>query len=339
MLLRLIGETGDLEMKKLLATTALVAATSMPLVAGFTATAALAETQFLQTAEQTDFEASNLIGARLYTSEKDYDGGAIDQASDDWNDVGEINDLLLSKDGQVRAVLVDIGGFLGIGEKTVAVDMSNLKMVQDNDDPDDYFIVLTATKDVLDSAPMFEEGDQAAMSDDKKADDQANMDADTDANAQAAATTDANADDANADVDADAQANADANTDANTDANAQADNNMADGNAAMAPTIKREGYTTVAHKDLSADMVEGARVYDVNEDDIGEVSKLLMTKDGKINAAVVDVGGFLGMGEKPVELKFDRLTIIRNDNGDDVRVYVDTTEDALKEMPDYEERS
>jgi hypothetical protein len=317
MLLYRLMITGDFKMRKLLATTALVAATTMPLVAGITPTAAFADTQFVQTAQKTDFEASNLIGARLYTSETEYDGGAVDAASKDWNDVGEINDLLLSKDGQVRAVLVDIGGFLGIGEKTVAVEMSDLKMVQDNDNPDDYFVVLTATKDVLDSAPMFESHDQAAMKTDDKADEQ---------QASADVQTDATSDAANADAEANANAKADAE-------------DMTAGNAPAAPSIMHDGYKTVAHKDLSADMIQGATVYDVDDNNIGEVSKLIMSEDGKINSAVVDVGGFLGMGEKPVELQFDRLTIIRKDDGNDVRVYVDTTEKALKQMPDYEEGS
>ncbi|WP_322867903.1 PRC-barrel domain-containing protein [Aquicoccus sp. G2-2] len=316
-------------MRKLLATTALVAATTMPLVAGITPTAAFADTQFVQTAQKTDFEASNLIGARLYTSETEYDGGAVDAASKDWNDVGEINDLLLSKDGQVRAVLVDIGGFLGIGEKTVAVEMSDLKMVQDNDNPDDYFVVLTATKDVLDSAPMFESHDQAAMKADDKADEQ---------QANADVQTDATSDAANADAEADATADA-ADAEANANAKADAEDMTAGNNAPAAPSIMHDGYKTVAHKDLSADMIQGATVYDVDDNNIGEVSKLIMSEDGKINAAVVDVGGFLGMGEKPVELQFDRLTIIRKDDGNDVRVYVDATEKALKQMPDYEEGS
>lgn len=42
-------------------------------------------------------------------------------------DIGEITDVLLSEDGKVMAVLVGVGGFLGIGEKDVAVSMSALE--------------------------------------------------------------------------------------------------------------------------------------------------------------------------------------------------------------------
>ncbi len=42
-------------------------------------------------------------------------------------DIGEITDVLVSEDGKVIAVLVGVGGFLGIGEKDVAVSMSALE--------------------------------------------------------------------------------------------------------------------------------------------------------------------------------------------------------------------
>lgn len=41
--------------------------------------------------------------------------------------IGEITDVLVSEDGKVMAVLVGVGGFLGIGEKDVAVSMSALE--------------------------------------------------------------------------------------------------------------------------------------------------------------------------------------------------------------------
>lgn len=43
-------------------------------------------------------------------------------------DIGEISDILVSQDGSVNAVIVGVGGFLGINEKDVAVDMSALQL-------------------------------------------------------------------------------------------------------------------------------------------------------------------------------------------------------------------
>ena len=42
--------------------------------------------------------------------------------------VGEINDLVLDKDGKVIAVVVGVGGFLGVGEREVALDYKSLKI-------------------------------------------------------------------------------------------------------------------------------------------------------------------------------------------------------------------
>ena len=62
--------------------------------------------------------ASKLIGSTVY----DHDNQKI----------GEINELVLDPDGKVADVVIGVGGFLGVGEKNVAVEMSELKRGQDN---------------------------------------------------------------------------------------------------------------------------------------------------------------------------------------------------------------
>jgi hypothetical protein len=57
-------------------------------------------------------------------------------------------------DGQnIRAVLLDVGGFLGLGERRVAVSPRSIRVVNDNDGPDHALI--NATKEHLTSAPEF----------------------------------------------------------------------------------------------------------------------------------------------------------------------------------------
>lgn len=46
--------------------------------------------------------------------------------------IGPINDLLLDRDGRVAAVIVGVGGFLGIGQKDVAVPFQALDIQADN---------------------------------------------------------------------------------------------------------------------------------------------------------------------------------------------------------------
>lgn len=90
------------------------------------------------------------VGKRLYVSEVEVDANAeMTEVDQDWDDVGEISDLVIEEDGQVKAVLTDIGGFLGIGEKTIAVSMDELAVIQDGDSPGDYFTVLTSDRACL----------------------------------------------------------------------------------------------------------------------------------------------------------------------------------------------
>jgi sporulation protein YlmC with PRC-barrel domain len=56
-----------------------------------------------------------------------------------------------------------------------------------------------------------------------------------------------------------------------------------------------------------ASKVVGLSVYNDNNEKIGSVSDLLMDKSGNIKAAVIGVGGFLGMGEHLVAVSFDKI--------------------------------
>ena len=131
------------------------------------------------------WRASDLIGKDVY--------GANNE------DMGEVGDVLIDRNGQVRAVVLDLGGFLGIGETQVAVPMQSLQFRSDDnrasttastgaaagaaatgsntaattgasrdatagsgqaDRPDR--IVLIITKDQLKNAPKFEDGSSRA---------------------------------------------------------------------------------------------------------------------------------------------------------------------------------
>lgn len=60
------------------------------------------------------WRVSDLEGKSVYGSEGE--------------NIGEINDVLISQNGSVNAVVIGVGGFLGIGEKDVAVNMSALQL-------------------------------------------------------------------------------------------------------------------------------------------------------------------------------------------------------------------
>ena len=133
-------------MKKLLASSAMILAFASPLVAQDTPTS-----PYLAGVEGS-VSASQFIGKRVYVTEADttaYSSKALNAAEPDWQDAGEISDVLISLSGDTEAVLVDFGGFLGIGEKTVAVDMKQLTLVPNSGSPGNYFIVFNGSKATL----------------------------------------------------------------------------------------------------------------------------------------------------------------------------------------------
>ncbi len=325
-------------MKTLLLTTAMAAGLAYP---------ALAQTSPFQTeAAGPAVAASDMIGARIYASEAAVDADAYSGVQEGWNDIGEVNDIILGRDGSVDAVLVDIGGFLGIGERQVAVDMAALRFVQDDaTDADGWFLVMQADRAALDTAPEWVVPGAAATTDTTAA---------TDATAGDAAATDGAATDeapaadaAAADASADA-ANADATADTNTDANAgaepapdadaaaAADAEAAGGAATTTPgaVTLPEGYVAVERETLTAEMLTGANVRDTADNSIAEISDLVLTGEGQVTDVVLDVGGFLGIGAKAVAIPLDRLTVAQGSGGD-LAIWVDMTKEELEALPEF----
>jgi sporulation protein YlmC with PRC-barrel domain len=73
--------------------------------------------------------------------------------------VGEIADVLVSKDGQITGFIVGAGGWLGMGTHDVALAFDAIKVTNKNGKP---YLVLNATKDALKAAPGFKY-DRAAL--------------------------------------------------------------------------------------------------------------------------------------------------------------------------------
>jgi sporulation protein YlmC with PRC-barrel domain len=69
------------------------------------------------------------------------------------NKIGEIMDVLLDKSGRVTSLIVGVGGFLGAGEKDVAVPFDAIHVSNKNNKK--FSLVMNTTKDELKSAPGF----------------------------------------------------------------------------------------------------------------------------------------------------------------------------------------
>jgi sporulation protein YlmC with PRC-barrel domain len=72
-------------------------------------------------------------------------------------------------------------------------------------------------------------------------------------------------------------------------------------------------------------------VYDPSNSKIGEIMDVLLSADGKVNALIIGVGGFLGMGEKDVAVPFSAVKHTSKEGK--VYLTLDTTKDALKAAP------
>ena len=79
--------------------------------------------------------AENIIGADIYTQYMEYDEDLWNETpyyegiDTDWEEVGEIEDIVISRDGRIIGVIAEVGGWLDIGDEDVVIDFSDLKPV------------------------------------------------------------------------------------------------------------------------------------------------------------------------------------------------------------------
>ena len=132
-------------LKKLLATTALVAVAATASYAQSQPVAPAAPTMQAPavTEVSTDALASKLIGQTVYNSD-----------ASNAEAIGTIDDLVVGTDGAIKSAVIGVGGFLGLGEKDVALGFEDLRFVRD--DNDNIKVIANVTKETLASAPDYE---------------------------------------------------------------------------------------------------------------------------------------------------------------------------------------
>ncbi|QND54042.1 PRC-barrel domain containing protein [Phyllobacterium sp. 628] len=217
--------------------------------------------------------ASGIIGQTVYNSTHD-DAAAI----------GVVKDLLLDAKGTAEAAIVGVGGFLGVGEKDVAVGLGELTWTNKADDK--RWLVIATTKEELEKAPAF---DKAALL----------------AGGVVVAAEPA----------------------------LQPAKPPADVTA-----VDRDGLKAVPATAVSAEKLIGTTVYGSDDETLGSVGDALMTPDGQVEAFVVDVGGFLGLGKKPIAISIENLDLLADKNGK-IAVYTPFTKQQLEAHPAYSEEA
>lgn len=133
-------------MKKFIPVAALIAAMSMPVLAQDAATNPAAQPAAPTAGESVvskslsgDISANKLINESVKN--------AANEA------IGDVNDVLISGDGKVAAVIVGVGGFLGMGEKNVAIPFDQLMFAKDAEGV--LTVTTSMTKENLQSAPEY----------------------------------------------------------------------------------------------------------------------------------------------------------------------------------------
>lgn len=84
-------------------------------------------------------------------------GSDIVNAADD--KIGSISDLIMDKDGQVVGIIVGVGGFLGMGEKQVALSWDSVEITT-GEDNDNYQVMTPVEKEDLEDATEYREEDE-----------------------------------------------------------------------------------------------------------------------------------------------------------------------------------
>ncbi len=96
--------------------------------------------KFLSKQDSTDLLASDLIGQSVVNAQDET--------------IGDVNDLVTDENGKVVAVLIGSGGFLGLGEKDVAIGFDDLKIVRDENN--DIKVIANVSQETLASAPDYQ---------------------------------------------------------------------------------------------------------------------------------------------------------------------------------------
>lgn len=108
----------------------------------------------LVTAEEAGINADGWLATELLGTD------IRNSTAEDAETIGEVNDFILAQDGGVAAVVVGVGGFLGIGQKNVAIAWADLEL-QSNENGD-QFLVTSMTREQLENAADFDRAEWLA---------------------------------------------------------------------------------------------------------------------------------------------------------------------------------
>jgi len=241
-----------------------------------------------------DVLVTRLLGETVFAS--------TDEAAEQ---IGTITDMVVTSGLGISAVVISVGGFLGVGEKDVAVDFAQLEWAQRQDGSRRW--VLATTAEALAAAPAFAWSDSEAMT------------------GETALTPE---------QEEDQLVEGDPNQ---TDIDPALTTDEAERPTITTP-LDRDGFSEFDESGLSADALRGIGVYGINDELIGTIGDVVTNPDGSFDAIIVDVGGFLGLGAKPVAVGYDNL-VFSTDTFGTRYLFLNTTREQLETQPAYDSQT
>lgn len=114
-------------------------------------------------AEKMDnmLRTSEMTGADVYVIETEWsdeewaDAEVFDEVGNDWEDAGDVDDVVLSPDGQAVGLVVSHGGFLDIGDDNLLLSMRDVRRIDDGSG--DIAYVTNMTEEDMEDMPEVEE--------------------------------------------------------------------------------------------------------------------------------------------------------------------------------------
>ena len=87
---------------------------------------------------QNTLRAEGMIGGEIYSlaegyEETEWSGTEFYSKIDPgWEEIGEVEDIVVSRNGEISGLVAEVGGWLDIGDKAVFIDMKDIRIVGDN---------------------------------------------------------------------------------------------------------------------------------------------------------------------------------------------------------------
>src|SRR2546421_249003 len=93
-------------------------------------------------------------------------------------------------------------------------------------------------------------------------------------------------------------------------------------------------FATVAKDEMFSSKLKGLNVYNQKDENVGEITDIAL-KNNQVDALILSVGGFLGIGEHYVAVSPSSVSIRHDAKNDKWVASMNTTKEALKEAPEF----